>query len=266
MSPTLLSPRRLAAGLFTAAVIALAPGLVAAQTATPNGTTQWKATLSGGSEVPSNSSTAKGDFTATLDETNKTFSWVLNVPNISNATMAHLHQAPAGTSGPVVMDLWVPPLSQTSANSINTSSVSREINLSGTLAGSFPAFVAALKAGNIYVNVHTTANPGGEIRGQVVSASATATPTGTATSTSTATASATPSATATSTPSATSTATASPPATGTGTTGTGGATAPAPAKTGTGGVGGTATTPVLIVLGLIGAAGVVTLAGRRLTR
>lgn len=265
------SPRALgfaAFALVAALATALSPSIVTAQTPTPApGTSQWKATVTGASEVPATSSTATGEFTATLDETNKTFSWVLNVPNITNATMAHLHQGAAGTNGPVVLPLFTPPLSQTSANSINTSSVSREFNLSGPLMNNWDAFVTAVKAGNIYVNVHTTANPGGEIRGQVVSASATATPTATATATatSTATATPTPTATGTGTPSATATATASPTSTGTAAP-TGTTTVPRPANTGTGGSGSVASTPLLIVMGMLGAGALVTLAGRRVTR
>ena len=256
-----ISPRRLALGLAAAAAIALAPSLVAAQTVP---TTQWKATLRGTSEVPANTSTATGDFTATLDETNQTISWVLNVPNITNATMAHLHQGAPGVNGPVVLDLWIPALAQPSANTINTSSTSRTSNLKGGLENNFAAFAAALKAGNIYVNVHTTANPGGEIRGQVVSASATATPTATGTATATATVS--PTATATSTPIATATATASPAATATVRPGSTGATAPAPAKTGTGGLSSSASTSIALVVALMTVAGVGTFAARRATR
>lgn len=265
-----ISPRSLAFAAFAlvaAMATALSPSLVTAQTPTPApGTSQWKATLNGANEVPANNSTATGEFTATLDETNDSLSWVLNVPNITNATAAHLHQGAAGSNGPVVLSLFTPPLNQTSANSINTSSVSREFNLTGPLAGDWDAFVTALKAGNIYVNVHTTANPNGEIRGQVVSASATATPTATATATATATstATATPTPTSTATASPTSTATASP--TSTATAAPTGTTVPRPANTGTGGPGAVSSTPLLAVLGMIAAAGLVTLAGRRLTR
>jgi len=261
-----ISPRSLgfvAFALVAALATALSPSLVTAQTPTPTpGSTQWKATLNGASEVPANSSSATGTFTATLDETNQTLSWVLNVPTITNATMAHLHQGAAGTNGPVVLSLFTPALSQPSANTINTSSVSREFNLTGPLVDDWAAFVTALKAGNIYVNVHTTATAGGEIRGQVVSAAATATPTATATATSTATATPTPTSTATASP--TSTATVSP--TSTATAAPTGTTVPRPANTGTGGPGSVSSTPLLAVLGMIATAGLATLAGRRLTR
>jgi hypothetical protein len=262
---TSLSPRRLALGFATAAILAMAPSLVAAQTPTPVGTTQWRATAVAANEVPPVSSTATGTFTARLDETAGTLSWDLNVPMITNATMAHLHQGAAGVNGPVVMDLWIPVLGQTSANTVATSATSRTLDLKGPLAGDWTGFVSALKAGTIYVNVHTTANPGGEIRAQVVSAAATATPTGTATAspTATATGTASPTATASATPAATVSAT--PSATSTTPAGTG-TTAPAPAKTGTGGLGAVSSTSLLVVLGLVATAGAVTVVGRRLTR
>lgn len=48
------------------------------------------------------------------------------------------------------------------------SGVITEENLLGPLAGeSFEALISALEGGAAYVNVHTTKNPGGEIRGQI---------------------------------------------------------------------------------------------------
>jgi hypothetical protein len=54
------------------------------------------------------------------------------------------------------------------------------------MANDFAGFVAALKGGALYVNVHTSTNPNGEIRGQVTLTQETSTPTPTATETATA--------------------------------------------------------------------------------
>ncbi|UOQ67942.1 CHRD domain-containing protein [Hymenobacter volaticus] len=66
-------------------------------------------------------------------------------------TMSHFHQGAPGVAGPVVLDL----MPYISGNVI-------EGEVTPT-----PAIVAAMKAGQIYINVHTAANPGGEIRGQL---------------------------------------------------------------------------------------------------
>jgi hypothetical protein len=69
----------------------------------------------------------------------------------SEVTGAHIHQAPAGTNGGVVFDLG-PYIS------------------GNVISGSWDptAFLDALRAGELYVNVHTTENGGGEIRGQLL--------------------------------------------------------------------------------------------------
>ncbi len=171
--------------LLGAAALAV-PLTVSAQTAT---TTTWRAALTGANESPSNASTATGTFTATLDETAGTLTWTLSVPNIKDATMAHIHTGAAGTNGPIVLNLFAAlptgPTTILPASSITTSGTAKAIDLVGPLAQNFPGLISAIKGGTAYVNVHTVANPGGEIRGQV--AQATATPTATPTAAATAT-------------------------------------------------------------------------------
>jgi len=216
-----------ATGAALALLIALVPSLVAAQAAG----SQWSTALRGSSEVPPTTSTATGTFSATLDEAAGTLTWTLSVPSIQNATMAHLHQGDPFSNGPVVVDLFTPGAGN-SANSISQSGTARVADLKGPLAGNFDGFVAALKTGTIYANVHSTANPAGEIRGQVtnVAAQTTGTPTP-----------------------------------------TGGTSAPAPAKTGNAGIAQTAriesgVTPLVIVVGFGIALGAAVAIGRRSTR
>ncbi|MBI2502016.1 MAG: CHRD domain-containing protein [Candidatus Latescibacteria bacterium] len=74
-------------------------------------------------------------------------------------TVAHIHQAPAGVSGSPVLPL-----------SFTEESVGVWV-ASGTWdssSGLTPALVDELKAGNLYVNVHTAAHASGEIRGQII--------------------------------------------------------------------------------------------------
>jgi hypothetical protein len=86
--------------------------------------------------------------------------------SITGVTMAHIHNGAAGVAGPIVVTL----LNQASS----PSGVINGVIASGSLSSSnLPAgvTVASLKtlllSGNAYVNVHTTTNPSGEIRGQV---------------------------------------------------------------------------------------------------
>ena len=164
-----------AAAFIGAATLAV-PMMVSAQAAT----TTWRATLSGANEVPVNASTATGTFTATLDEAAGTLAWTLTVPAITNTTAAHIHAGAAGANGGIVVNLFAAPAGAP-ASTISASGTARSADTIGTLAGNFPGLVTALKAGTLYVNVHTSANPGGEIRAQILSATATSAPTTTAT-------------------------------------------------------------------------------------
>jgi hypothetical protein len=65
--------------------------------------------------------------------------------------MAHIHQGAKGQNGPVIVPL---------TKNGDTYSVPEGRKLT-------PAQVQAWKAGNLYVNVHTAANKGGEVRGQI---------------------------------------------------------------------------------------------------
>ena len=92
--------------------------------------------------------------------------------NLENADRVHIHLAPAGVNGPVVAWLYPggPPASllEGKTNGMLASGVITEENLLGPLAGeSFEALISAMEGGAAYVNVHTTKNPGGEIRGQI---------------------------------------------------------------------------------------------------
>jgi hypothetical protein len=197
--------RWVGAGIVMAALLALVPALASGQT------TQYSAQLTGANEVPATDSTATGTFTATLDEGAKTLSWSLTVPAITDATMAHIHAGAAGVNGGIVVTLFMP---GSPAGSVSVSGTAGPADLGGPLAGNWDGFVSALKSGGLYVNVHTTAHPSGEIRAQIMAAGGQGTPTATATGIPTATATATATPTRTATPTATATMSPAPPKTG----------------------------------------------------
>jgi hypothetical protein len=114
----------------------------------------FAATLNGASEVPANATTGKGDATVSLDETTKILSWRVTYSGLTgNATAAHFHgpAAPGANAGVVV--------------AIATGGVPNPAVGSAVLTD---AQIADLTTGKWYVNIHTQANPGGEIRGQVI--------------------------------------------------------------------------------------------------
>ena len=113
---------------------------------------KMKATLSGASEVPANTSTGKGSADIDYDAATKKMTWKLTYSGLSGpATAAHFHgpAEPGKNAGVVVA---IPGATSSPAEG------------SATLTD---AQAADLAAGKLYVNVHTAANPGGEIRGQV---------------------------------------------------------------------------------------------------
>ena len=114
---------------------------------------KMKATLDGASSVPPNTSAAKGAADIDYDPASKKLSWKVTYSGLSGpATAAHFHgPAEAGKNAGVAVA--IPNATASPAEG------------SATLTD---AQAADLMAGKYYVNIHTAANPGGEIRGQVM--------------------------------------------------------------------------------------------------
>ena len=111
-----------------------------------------KATLDAKSEVPANASTATGTADIDYDAATKKLSWKVTYSGLTGpATAAHFHgPAEAGKNAGVMVP--IPGIATSPAEG------------SATLTD---AQASDLQAGKLYVNIHTAANPGGEIRGQV---------------------------------------------------------------------------------------------------
>jgi len=84
--------------------------------------------------------------------------------SIIGVTTAHIHNGAPGIAGPIVMTLYNKPASGEINGVFATGSLS-SANLPANVA--FESLKALLLSGNAYVDVHTTTNPNGEIRGQV---------------------------------------------------------------------------------------------------
>jgi len=110
----------------------------------------FKADLAPGAGV---ASSGKGTATASLDTNTKTLTWTVNYSGLSGpATAAHIHgPADPGANAGIVVPF--------------TGNLASPIKGSATLTD---AQIAQLEAGKWYINIHTEANKGGEIRGQLV--------------------------------------------------------------------------------------------------
>jgi hypothetical protein len=117
----------------------------------------FNAHLTGAQEVPPKESDAVGQVILKLSKDGTEISYKLIVANIVNVTAAHIHMAPIGTNGGVVFPLYTSGLIEGKTNGILAE---------GVLAVNH-SFIESMMEGNTYVNVHTSTNPSGEIRGQI---------------------------------------------------------------------------------------------------
>ena len=143
---------------------------------TPVPATNFTADLSGANEVSPVTTPATGTATLSMDDDAITYS--IDVTDLQNALVAHIHVAPPGENGPVRLNLCGTGDPQPACTS-GTGVLAAGTN--GTTVGepaiTFDSLLSAIRAGNAYVNVHTSVadcttgqpgcNPGGEIRGQI---------------------------------------------------------------------------------------------------
>lgn len=110
-----------------------------------------KVNLTSAAEVPANTSPGKGTADVTYDTASKMLTWKVTYSGLTGpATMAHFHgPAEAGKNAAVVI-----PFKDAASGAEGSATLT-------------DAQAADLMAGKMYINVHTEANKGGEIRGQV---------------------------------------------------------------------------------------------------
>ena len=127
----------------------------------------FSAMLSGGEEVPPVDTAATGVASFTL-EGGESIKYDVNVTGMDKVTAAHIHNAPKGENGEVVVTLFkadspTGEISGSLANGTITNST-----LEGDMQGlAVIDLIKAMERGETYVNVHTEQNPNGEIRGQI---------------------------------------------------------------------------------------------------
>ena len=135
---------------WTRYVIAMAAATAMGMVANVSVAQEQHVTLSGASEVPAVSSAATGTGVVTI-KPDHTVSAKITVKDMT-ATMAHIHEAAAGANGPVIV-----PFVKTADNTFEAPPGAKLTDVQ----------YASYKAGNLYVNVHSAAHPGGEIRAQL---------------------------------------------------------------------------------------------------
>lgn len=143
---------------------------------------QIGALLTGYEEVPSVSTKATGEFTATIPPDESTIQYTVTYSGLqAPITQSHIHVGQSAVIGSIVIFLC-----QTATNPDPTKlapACPQQGSVSGTItaanviagatatqqlvAGGLPAVIKAIQAGAAYANVHTTVSPGGEIRGQI---------------------------------------------------------------------------------------------------
>lgn len=129
----------------------------------------FNASINGKNSVPAKDTKAVGEVIVNISKDEKTIHFKVMVANIENVLASHFHMAPPGSNGGIVVPLFANPNPQPSGP-MNGIMVEGDITASdvvGALAGDLDGFIEAIRSGNIYINIHTTANPGGEIRGQL---------------------------------------------------------------------------------------------------
>ena len=133
-----------------AAAIGLASGCSNSDSK-PNTMVVKSASLNGAQETPAVTTFATGTAIFTIDTASGSITGTVNTSNIDGSA-AHIHEGPVGTASPVII-----PLNKADGG---TWTVPDGTTLTASQLDS-------LKNGNLYVNVHTAANPNGEIRGQI---------------------------------------------------------------------------------------------------
>jgi hypothetical protein len=108
-----------------------------------------KVTLSGANEVPPVTTSAAGSGTITIAD-DGSVSGSISSTGVAG-TAAHIHEGAAGKNGPVIVPL-------------TKDGDSYKVPAGAKLTA---AQMASYKAGNLYVNVHSAANPNGEVRAQL---------------------------------------------------------------------------------------------------
>ena len=132
-------------------------------------TQDYDANLTGDAEVPPVTTNATGLAELELNDDGDEMSFDIQVEDIEGATQAHIHQGSEGENGEIVVGLFNSTEPTDAEDGTLESGDFTAEDFEGPLQGqNMTDLVELMDDGQAYVNVHTEANPGGEIRGTVV--------------------------------------------------------------------------------------------------
>lgn len=138
--------------------------------AAPSRATTWlfQALLNGMQEVPANNSQGQGVASMSFDDVTNKFNVAVFVQGLqlANLTDMHIHRAPVGVAGPVIVPIGVSGFTQTQ------SGLSFMATNLDWVPGTGNINTTALIANGTYLNLHTVQIPSGEIRGQLINVTA----------------------------------------------------------------------------------------------
>jgi hypothetical protein len=127
------------------------------------------AKLTGKDEVPSKDTQATGFVELIANNGNSSMSYTINVTNIEKATSVHLHEGKVGENGISMIILYKTDFPSAITNGVLSSGNITYANLENqSPVTNLKDLINLMINGDVYVHVHTEANPAGEIRGQLL--------------------------------------------------------------------------------------------------
>jgi hypothetical protein len=152
--------------LLSACALALAFVLPASNASAQSMT--MVATLTGAEENPAVLTGAVGTAEVAIDAANRELTVSLRLFNLPAGTTAgHIHAGPRGVNGPVVIDFPIP-TGRTGDLSLDFRVGQGQFRSRPDIGiGSMDDIIQTIVGGGAYVNIHSSAFPGGEIRGQL---------------------------------------------------------------------------------------------------
>ena len=147
------------------AVAAFAASCGSDSTGTTNKT--YVANLNAAAEGAGHTSPGSGTFI--FEDIGSEIDWTLDLTNMTAVTMSHIHLGDATavgtTAGPVIFNLFIP--NRATGGPLNGRIAQGTITNNNNSQVSLDSLRVLFNNGHAYANVHTTANPAGEIRDQI---------------------------------------------------------------------------------------------------
>ena len=134
------------------------------------GPVMYAAELRGANETPPNTSGAFGSALVTYDAASNFMAFEVNTNGIASPSASHIHRGAAGVGGPVIINFATGPTGFQGSRVTGAGTVVAPMASSSLIPADLTGLSSVSTAGGFYVNVHSTAFPGGEIRGQLAQA------------------------------------------------------------------------------------------------